>query len=500
MGSRLGGWATLAGLAGLAIGLGILAFVPVLLGHPGWMTVTSSLVALTWAAEIHYWGSVRQRRRTLGNRQAAASPTIGLECAAYLDRLESGLRLPSDLQREIRAELEAHLADSIAGLEREGLADRAAEREALARLGNAEEMARQLRAAHQTTRRLLAGAAGGVWAAGTGAVQAYLAVFGIFLLALDVGAILWQKRLNDMIDYFTGQGFVSSNSAEMGTFTVAALSLPPAFLAGRRLLAAFARLSHRAPGKLERAAVLALVGGIAWVTIFELRMLQSWMGAVALTAIPVAFALGALVGSDLSAWLPPAHRRLAIVPALVLCGAVALGAIVPSSLFSANHRGWPYEGPTYEAMGPLAKVPCSPANPSPVLTDGKCVIVDGISTDDGYNGRDGQFLSQGWGVGNVPALAEYRDVRFEIWRGQNVSDDGIFDLDTSAPSPYATVPAVLRGNVLEFRLDLRHPRWQSWLVVPTGVGRDGIRYRLGFPLSFQSMFSGTVWDWLTASD
>ena len=80
------------------------------------------------------------------------------EISAYLDRMTTELRLPAADVAEVRAELADHLHDSIASLEAEGFEPERAIREALGRLGPPAALGRQLRAAHQSTRRLLAGA------------------------------------------------------------------------------------------------------------------------------------------------------------------------------------------------------------------------------------------------------------------------------------------------------------------------------------------------------
>jgi hypothetical protein len=41
---------------------------------------------------------------------------------------------------------------------------------------------------------------------------------------------------------------------------------------------------------------------------------------------------------------------------------------------------------------------------------------------------------------------------------------------------------------------------RSLMRFAAGVDADGIRYRLGYPFSLETTFTGTIWDWLTASD
>ena len=107
---------------------------------------------------------------------------------AYLDRMASALVLPAADVAEVRAELTDHIADSVASLEAEGLDAERAIRETLARLGSPVELGRQIRAAHQSTRRLLAGAGGGVFAASGGFVLGWIAGFAIALVVIIIGA------------------------------------------------------------------------------------------------------------------------------------------------------------------------------------------------------------------------------------------------------------------------------------------------------------------------
>jgi hypothetical protein len=57
----------------------------------------------------------------------------------------------------------------------------------------------------------------------------------------------------------------------------------------------------------------------------------------------------------------------------------------------------------------------------------------------------------------------------------------------------------------QVEFDVSHVRTTEWIVFVTGIGPDGRRYRLnepefnmgGGPLA--SSFTGTIWQWLTAS-
>jgi uncharacterized membrane protein len=80
----------------------------------------------------------------------------------YLARVAAALRMPDTTTQEITEELAAHLADASHALVEAGLTTNQADREALARLGNPEDLANGVRRAHQTRRRL-ATAIGPAW-------------------------------------------------------------------------------------------------------------------------------------------------------------------------------------------------------------------------------------------------------------------------------------------------------------------------------------------------
>jgi hypothetical protein len=111
------------------------------------------------------------------------------------------------------------------------------------------------------------------------------------------------------------------------------------------------------------------------------------------------------------------------------------------------------------------------------------------------------------------ALSQFKDVRFEAWRA--VRFDASPDIaewipDPAYSAPYATAPADF--NDVQFgagraqaEFDVGHVRTTEWIVFVTGIGPDGRRYRLNEPEfnmgggPLESSFTGTIWQWLTAS-
>jgi hypothetical protein len=97
----------------------------------------------------------------------------------------------------------------------------------------------------------------------------------------------------------------------------------------------------------------------------------------------------------------------------------------------------------------------------------------------------------------------WRDLRFEAWvelpYDNYVPNYGPTGLDTTHRAPFAVVPAVREGDryLGTFHFE-RYRGVGSWMIFFTGVGPDGLRYRLGGGGGGNSTFRGTVWDWLTA--
>ncbi len=218
--------------------------------------------------------------------------------ASYLDEVAARLELPEPYASDVRHELADHLADATDALIAQGRAPEDAERESLARLGPPAVLADELRRAHQTRRRLLAGAAGGVWSAvghGIGGTILGLgAVWMTLYLILIAGSVVTHV-LNVNLDLRLDDTIPSES---WNTTLIAAGLAIGAFLGGRRAVQATAAKSLRPVRALGRwwalggAAVLSV-----WV-LFVLQMALSWPAVIAELLIPLAFAAGATIKTD----------------------------------------------------------------------------------------------------------------------------------------------------------------------------------------------------------
>jgi hypothetical protein len=414
--------------------------------------------------------------------------------SVYLERVTGALALPAGDVTEVRAELIDHLQDSIATLEAEGFEREAAIREALGRLGPAAELGRQLRAAHQSTRRLLAGAGGGVFAAGGGFVLGYLVgialalVLMLVLTAATAVLTLVGVRLPDITSPSSGQAVNSLMLSVM-------LAVAAAF-ATRYAVRTSSGLSRRAPRTVAVFWAAAAVLGFGWYALFGLRGQQSWLGVAGEVFIPLAAVAGALVRIE----RPMPHvGRWAIV-----CSAISVGVLV-LGLALASGSSESVTGQVHEYQpADLHLDTVAPAAPPAWLPADDYVVTEQDGGQASATRIDARVISPSSGASAslpfAPVLINWRDLRFEAWHALPIwSDSGAMGIDTSYRSSFAVQPAVLQGDSLQADFHFERMRdARSWWVVLTGVGPDGSRYRLGDGSGNETDFNGSAWDWLTA--
>jgi hypothetical protein len=421
-------------------------------------------------------------------------PHLPTEVADYLRALDSNLNLPESDRADIRAELADHLTDSIAAIGAEGLESEQAVREALARLGSADELARQLTRAHQSPRRALAGAAGGVFEAGFGIawglVVGYLLAFlGYMAVAILVTTLLrapidFVSRLLPAFDTDTSRiGFNAAFFAGVMAFAV--------WMGARRGARATHRLSRRSMRTVSLVWAAAGAAALLWVVLFVYVAQQTWLTVLAELTIPIAFAFGALFKADrkiLARGLPPLAAVGIVVALLVLPAVLLAGASWSSGSGSsyevdmtAQMQAWDRVAPAWgnwETSGPP------------------------VSSEVGET-ADISVINQTYEIGDPAAITPFHDLRFELWRAVRYpaapqQDDHDLIPDPAYSAPYATAPAVVSDGYLVARFDVSRVKTDRFLLFVTGTGPDGHRHRLNWPDPYFTTFSGTVWDWLTA--
>jgi hypothetical protein len=441
---------------------------------------------------------VRRSERRLGTGRPTPHPpaqpgTVGQDqISAYLDRMGAELALPAADEAEVRAELADHLHDSIASLQAEGFEPESAIREALGRLGPPAELGRQLRAAHQSTRRLLAGAGGGVFAAGGGFVLGYLGGIALallgFLALLAVGALLALVgvRLPDITSHDGGNTINS-------LLYVAALAVAAA-TATRYAVRTSAGLSRRAPRTV--AVFWAVPGALVfgWLALFGMRGPQSWPSVALELCIPLVAVASAFVRIDRP--MPHVGRWAVIVTAfsvaVLFLGTVALRgssssvseAPGPVICSESDQSTSCQPDPGFDTVAPMAPAEWLP---------------EGTFTGGGWGSDPASGGTRVYDTIDGQILPNWTDLRYEAWHTVPMDEPGPGGIDTRYSTAIAVQPAVLNGNSLSavFHFErLRDAAW--WEIFLTGVGPDGHRYRMGGGGGGNSFFNGSAWDWLTA--
>jgi hypothetical protein len=458
-----------------------------------------SLAALIVAAAVivaSIWLDRKiERSEPMRDRPLEGAPADSLpaEGQAYLRQIDSSLELPASDRADIRAELADHVTDSIAAIKAEGMDEEHATHEALARLGSADEMARQLRRAHQSTRRALAGAAGGVFEAGVGVVWGTTLGFLLGFLGYVAVGILVSAVLRGPID------LVAARLPRFETDSYR-LAFNSAFYAGVLAFACWmaARRGVRTTHLLSRRSIRvssllwAAVGGgaLTWIVLFVYVAQQTWLTVAVELTIPIAFAFGALFRVD-----RPIRVRfqkplsvlvvLAVVVLPVLLLAVTSWSGESSSSYAvdmtAQMQAWDRVAPAWgnwETSGPP------------------------VSSNSGDHADIG-VINETYEIGDPAALASLHDLRFELWRAVRYpaapqEDDHDLIPDPAYPAPYAAAPAVVSDGYLVAHFDVSRVKTDRFLLFVIGTGPDGHRYRLTWPDPYFTTFSGTVWDWLTA--
>ena len=394
-------------------------------------------------------------------------------------------RLPFDPAEriDIIRELAAHLSDSAARLEAEGLTHDVAEQKAIERLGPADRLADALTEARRSPRRLLAAAGAGTYAALGGALYGYLfALLVVMLVSMTTVALAAAVHL------FGGSwGSLLSTTST----TVAALAVA-AYVAGRRLTSAVAA---RAGYHIETARrITALVGGavVLGYALVGWRGVLSWPEVGMLLSLPVWFVVGAWRTTETP--FPSRRWRLGVIALTFI--------LVPAALLlGMGQAGSMSGGPTYAAGAERIGLPRPATLESAVQASGGLTVNGPV-----------------WVTIDDPALlAGWTDLRVEAWRGVTHGEKDFgpgWTLDPDAVAPFAVSPASLELGPSSFRagaleeaiadgsvtihgtIEVNNiPNVTLAWIAMTGLAPDGHRYILQGPDFVTTWFDGTVADW-----
>jgi hypothetical protein len=383
---------------------------------------------------------------------------------------------------DVREELAVHIEDGVEdGVER-GLAPDEAARNVLERLGSPATLARGLRSAHQTRRRLAAGVAGGAVAAVEGAIRGTILGYGLALAAASVVVVAATPAQQTAGLRFDWVGLSSTS----WTDTLAASGVAiGAFLAGRRATLVSATRSRRNVRTISPWWVIpgsALIG--AWA-VFRFEVVLSWPAVIALLAIPIAFAAGTRVAIERTGLqIRPRHILLVFAGCVALPVVVFLALGAQTSGILSTVGGGPHASldDLWHAQG-LDQIG---RPPPPAIENGI-----GDATDSLGDGVASSRLE----LRMPAALAGWSGLRFEAWR--MTGDD--FRVLPGETAPFAIGTASIEGQTLTGSIRVDRARGvDSYGLVLVGVGPDGVRYVLWGPNGGQTAFRGTVWDWFTA--
>jgi hypothetical protein len=360
--------------------------------------------------------------------------------------------------------------------------------EALARLGKPTEIARQMNAAHRSTKRALAGAAGGVFGLGVGAIQGYfiglLFLYAVLLVAQVLLGTVLRGPADSLARFLPA---ISLGWSDTGTAAAATLGCFAALVGARRGVQAAHRLSRRSISAIGRWVGIGGALVIAYLLMFVVSAAQSWLAVPIELLLPIAFAVGALSAMRP---LPPAALRVPARPVAVAVVGLIVAAVAGGSLFSTGGgttNSWHDNGQIMAALDKLA-----PGWTGDVVVESR------------WGSIGGSVVSETWQIADPKALAGLHDIRFELWRAVPIpgAPDWV-QAYLPAPgysTPFATAPVDVSSGTFTATFDVGHVKTTRWWLLLTAAAPDGTRYRIDWRSESPTSFSGTIWDWLMAGD
>jgi hypothetical protein len=407
--------------------------------------------------------------------------------------MASALVLPAADVGEVRAELADHIADSIASLEAEGLDTDRAIRESLARLGSPVELGRQIRAAHQSTRRLLAGVGGGVFAASGGLVVGFLAGIAVAYGLLIVGAACFGLLTLLRIPV---PDFMADGGSTINSLMIAACLLLAATHATRYAVRTSAGISRRAPRSIAIFWASASAIGFGWIVIFGWKGPMSWPGIFAFLCVPVVAFASAFIRIE----LPMPHvGRNAMLAGLggVVMITLSIGLVLGATFHTS---GGGTLQPLITSQPAVVQTGNAPPQAPEAWAPQGTIEGGGMRSADSGGELYSAITDQTAPVSMATALTYWHDLRFEAWHWLDPFGPGdAYGVDTRYSSPAIVLPAEIHPTWLQavFHFErIRDPG--PWEVMLTGIGPDGHRYTIADCGGGNTSFNGSVWDWITA--
>lgn len=418
---------------------------------------------------------------------------------SFLRRVDERLPFITEQRDAVLEELRGHLDESVAGLIDDGWDPVGAEEEALRRMGDPDELARDIGRAQQTRRRLLA-------AAGAGVVYLGISPFVAVVALLPAAMLLYAVTLALSAAGVAGERALFTSDSTLGLPVVLMLF---AWAAGQLVTTAVARNAHRSLAWSRRRVAAVMVPLISvWVVGF-LRAPLDPLAVALLLFVPAAAAVGIRQAREGTPLLFT-RRGMLSVSAVMVATLVTLGILAPA-------RGWAETPYSWEVVEEPDRLNLGLVG---ALTDPRVDLT----------GPSYLWRSSGAQLDPTPVSpktwADYPTRLLEVWPA---TDDG-FRIHRRATGPLAStaVGPVRPPQEARFAIDIlgerlmlfprplepmwrKHPvvgatipysqraEWGPAWAVLVGVAEDGRRQVLQWsPRAEAPRFEGTILEWLLA--
>ena len=357
------------------------------------------------------------------------------------------------------------------------------------RLGPPDELSDQLRRAHQTRRRALLAVGGSVWQGLEAGMTGYLKAFVLLLPVMFI--VMSIVQLTSSLD-----GGPDTPIAFL--VNVPIVLCAGAWMAGRRIVEAYAERSWRREDRVRGAVAVCGTVPIALAALL-VPADHVWLSVVATSAIPFAFAIGALTAGgrrDGPPWIEkhwPARLPSPGVSLLVFVfGGVAI-AIAIGSL------GTSLQG-SLESTDDGLNAPAIPA-----IERWRALGFDTVAprieeADNLGHGLD-DYQRDGWVVAELPDDVvdwdAWANLRLEAWPATFPRNgDGEQFLASPDAGPYLVVPVPDPWRTPRIAVNVGQPGVEAYLLfLIADDPATGERVALGFPGGDGVTFHGNLLDW-----
>lgn len=422
---------------------------------------------------------------------------------SFLRRVDERLPLLAEQRAPVIEELESHLDEAVANLVVDGWDPAAAEEEALRRMGDPEELARDLGRAQQTRKRLLAAAGAGVMSL-TGSLWIAFA-FGV--VAVVPTTLLLGPLLSLLHHEPQHQGFGS----DRGFVTVVLLWMV-AWIAGRRLPVPISHAARRPIAWGKRVTILVLVPFAAIWVVAIAEAEHSPLSVMLFVATPAIAWLGARKSDERGGW--SATFRAAIPPLVVLLviGGLldAWGPPAGGTRIDARARASGAAGPASLNLGLVGLLDDAPDpgyGPNLHLRTDQAGIDVALRPSERVARRYPTLSAELWPAAPDLATIDPRALgplaRVDLRRGTAMEPQQVtlilgWHVEVQRQARWTSHPGLQSVGELTLAKRLDWGEGTAWVVL-VGTDPGGERHVLSWaPVRQRLAFHGSILDWLTA--